>query len=118
MQNDKVKNYFDEDDIKLGTTKGEYVFLLDRSGSMSGSRMRTANEALLMFMKSLPEDSLFNIISFGTSHKFMFSESKPYEENLVEKVLSDISSFKASFGMTEIYTPLKKIYQKPLIPGY
>lgn len=53
-------------DVNLMTAKGEFVFLLDRSGSMSGGRMNMAKEALSLFLKSLPSDSYFNVCSFGT----------------------------------------------------
>ena len=42
-----------------------FIFLVDRSGSMSGSKMTTTNEALILFLKSLPVGSSFEIISFG-----------------------------------------------------
>ncbi len=103
MQADKVKDYYDVDDIKLGNTKGEYIFLIDRSGSMSGSRMRTANEALVMFLKSMPIDSFFNIVSFGSAHKFMYDKSQAYTEDVVEKTIALVEKFTADFGMTEIH---------------
>jgi uncharacterized protein YegL len=31
-----------------------FIFLVDCSGSMSGSRMNTTNEALKLFIRSLP----------------------------------------------------------------
>ena len=44
-----------------------FIFLVDRSGSMSCcDRMRIAREALTLFMRSLPEGCKFSIISFGT----------------------------------------------------
>ena len=51
--------------------KGEFIFILDRSGSMDGKRIKMAKQALLFFLKSLPPDSFFNIISFGTTCELM-----------------------------------------------
>ena len=47
-----------------------YIFLVDRSGSMRGNRMEITKEAMKLFMKSIPPDSEFTIISFGTRHEF------------------------------------------------
>jgi len=48
------------------------IFLVDRSGSMSGKKMDITKEALHLFIKSLPsENCLFQIISFGTNYNFL-----------------------------------------------
>ena len=59
----------------MDSAKGEYVFLLDRSGSMGGKRIEKAKEALVLFIKSLPKDSYFNVVSFGTNSQRLFPDS-------------------------------------------
>ncbi|XP_028429052.1 von Willebrand factor A domain-containing protein 5A isoform X1 [Perca flavescens] len=60
---------------------GEFVFLLDRSGSMGGSRIKSARETLLLLLKSLPMGCYFNIYSFGSSYEHIF----PYLSLLMER---------------------------------
>jgi uncharacterized protein YegL len=62
-------------DVDMDAAQGEFIFILDRSGSMSGSRMRMANEALILFLKSLPPQCYFNIVSFGSNYKPLYKKS-------------------------------------------
>lgn len=93
-------------DPDMDSIKGEYVFLLDRSGSMDGTRIAKAKEALVYFVKSLPRDSYFNIISFGSSHSFMFGESVAYNDKTAKEAVSKVQGFGADMGGTEIAEPL------------
>ena len=43
-------------------------------GSMRGQKMKDAREALFLFLKSLPADCYFNIVSFGSSCRFLFQQ--------------------------------------------
>lgn len=88
---------------------GEFILLLDRSGSMRGNPIETAKQAVQLFIKSLPEKSLFNIVSFGSGCSPMFPASKPYSIESIENAISSIKIFNADMGGTEIYTPLMNI---------
>ena len=45
-----------------------FFFIVDRSGSMTlSNRMRIAKDALKLFVRSLPKDSTFTVISFGSN---------------------------------------------------
>ena len=55
--------------------KGNFIFILDRSGSMYGNRINLAITSLIYFLKSLPENSKFNIISFGSEYSVLNEEN-------------------------------------------
>ena len=46
--------------------KNFYIFIVDRSGSMAGSKMEITKQALVLFLKSLPSDCMFEVVSFGS----------------------------------------------------
>ena len=50
---------------------------------MAGSRITAVKSTMQLFLRSLPEGVLFNIVGFGSSHVSLFPSSVPYtEENL------------------------------------
>lgn len=102
----------------MTAAKGDYVFFLDRSGSMSGARIDKAKEALVMFLKSLPEDSYFNVISFGDSSKRMFDRSEKYSKKMFDQAKKEIEKMSADMGGTEIYDSLKNLLAEKVNPGY
>ncbi len=53
----------------------DYIFLIDRSGSMSGTPMTLAVKALKLFLHSLPIGSRFNVFSFGSNFSSLFLTS-------------------------------------------
>ena len=77
-------------DFKLADQKMEAIFLVDCSGSMSGSSMDLAKEALLVFIHSLPVSSYFNVIIFGSSHKSLFPESRIYDDHSFQDAKTSI----------------------------
>ncbi len=63
-----------EIDTTSGGGLGEYIFIVDRSGSMSGDRIKHAKETLLLFLKSLPVGCYFNILGFGSNYEVLFKK--------------------------------------------
>ena len=56
----------------------EFIFVIDRSGSMHGQSINLAVEALLLFLHSLPLGSKFNVYSFGSRFVKLFPTSVFY----------------------------------------
>ena len=97
----------------------EYIFLLDRSASMGGSKIEMSKAALSLFLKSLPVDSRFDVVSFGSKYARMFpEESAVYNEATVQLALETIATFKADMGGTELAEPLQVVYSINPPEGY
>ncbi|XP_062591977.1 von Willebrand factor A domain-containing protein 5A-like [Saccostrea cucullata] len=88
----------------------EFVFLIDRSGSMF-SRIEKAKETLLLLLKSLPVNCYFNVVSFGSDFSLLFPTSKPYSEESMEEAMDLQREMKADMGGTKIYQALVKIFE-------
>jgi len=110
----KLRPIEKEDYEEVEEIDREYVMVVDRSGSMGGSDMDRARKALIMLLQQLPggERTKFNVVSFGSRHKFMFNESVDYTDDNVQMALNEVEGFRANFGGTEIMSPLKEIFKK------
>ena len=118
VDTDADREYVDEDEEDLLEGGGEYIFVIDRSGSMSGNRIRMACDACELFLKSLPKQSKFNIVSFGSNYSEMFKGSQSYSEKNLNNAVKKLKTFNADMGGTEIYAPLDFIYKKKPEPAY
>jgi uncharacterized protein YegL len=92
---------------------GEFVLLLDRSASMSGERIELAKNAVELFIRSLPEKSLFNVVSFGSSISKIFPESQPYTQANILSAISAVKAFTADMGDTGISAALADCLRTP-----
>ena len=104
-------------DIPPKDSQNEFIFLVDRSGSMNGSFIRSASDALVLFLKSLPEDCRFNIYGFGSTFESLFPSSVPYTQQNLDTATQHAQGLKADLGGTELLPPLNNIFQQPLIAG-
>jgi len=89
----------------------EFMFLLDRSYSMTGRPMETAKSALILFLHSLPPESKFNVISFGSDYDMMFEYPESYTQENLKHATSSIKTFEADMMGTEILSPLQHIFE-------
>jgi hypothetical protein len=97
-------------------SREEFIFIADRSGSMLGERYDNMKKALTQIIKEIPDKSLFNIISFGSTFEKMYPESV-----LVEKFRQDavdkIATWTNDLGGTEILAPLQEALKGPSLNG-
>ncbi|CAH8450014.1 unnamed protein product [Schistosoma intercalatum] len=85
----------------------EFVFLIDRSGSMEGDNISYAKTSLLLFLKSLPMSCRFQIIGFGSDFAALFSEPTDYSEGSLNTAMNYQKDLNADMGGTEAYNALK-----------
>lgn len=111
-------NFFPEFKSSESSEKGEFVFVVDRSGSMSGSKNNSARETLLLFLKSLPDGCYFNVVGFGSSYRTLFKKSKLYNDENLKEATQLAETMQADLGGTEILAPLEWVFSQPLVKGH
>ncbi|XP_038609877.1 von Willebrand factor A domain-containing protein 5A-like isoform X2 [Tachyglossus aculeatus] len=114
-------------DPKEQATTGEFIFVLDRSGSMSCPmsgelhsqlRIDSAKETLLLLLKSLPLGCFFNVYGFGSTFDSFFPDSVEYTQQSMEEAVQRVKALSANLGGTEILAPLKSIFGKACRPEH
>ncbi|KAI4896698.1 hypothetical protein NFI96_016084, partial [Prochilodus magdalenae] len=98
--------------------RGEFIFLMDQSGSMGGSSIRSAQETLLLLLKSLPLGCYFNIYGFGSHFQSFFPKSVEYSQKNMDEAMVRVKAMKANMGGTEILKPLEHIYREHCLPDH
>lgn len=87
-----------------------YIFLLDQSGSMEGEPIELVKSSLKIFLHSLPTNSSFQLIGFGTEFEKYNSTPIIYSAENIQKMDEIISGFQSNKGGTEILPPLQDIF--------
>jgi hypothetical protein len=73
-------------------------------------------KALKVFLHSLPIGCYFNVVSFGSNFDQLYPESTRYDQDTLDDAASKVSTFSADMGGTELFNPLKKIFEVPKSP--
>ncbi|KAG2148792.1 hypothetical protein DEU56DRAFT_81180 [Suillus clintonianus] len=89
-------------------TSQEYIFVIDRSGSMKGAPMETAKRTLEMLLHLLPDSqTTFNIFSFGAKVDGLWGKSVPFDQPGMQRAISNVQAMQANYGGTEIARALQ-----------
>ncbi|EGC38522.1 hypothetical protein DICPUDRAFT_148826 [Dictyostelium purpureum] len=103
---------FDDVCVEDISQKSEYIFVVDCSGSMSGTPITKAKRALEICVRSLSEQNKFNIYCFGSGFNKVFPESLLYNDESLAMASAYIDNISANLGGTELLPPIKDILGK------
>jgi hypothetical protein len=93
----------------------EAIFLVDRSGSMGGTSIQEARNALQLCLRSLDAGSRFNVVGFGSTFQKLFPESRPYDDASLAEATRYVAAMDADLGGTEILPALEAVLSAPAV---
>jgi Ca-activated chloride channel family protein len=96
-------------DLEARPSAAEVVFLIDRSGSMQGTSIAEARNALQLALRSLRPGCAFNIVGFGSTHEALFPQSRPYDDAALAEATGHVKGLEADLGGTEILPALEHV---------
>lgn len=83
---------------KEDVVKKDIVFVLDKSGSMSGEKMEQAQKALKFCVNNLNKGDRFEIVPFSTEASSLFGEVKEFNDANKKKATEFIDDLRAIGG--------------------
>ena len=96
--------------------KIEFYFIIDTSGSMEGERLVNAKQTLKILVKSLPDNSKFNVVTFNSNHTFLFKESILKTQTAIDSALDKIEALEAGGG-TKMLPAFEHLSKKKIEVG-
>jgi Ca-activated chloride channel family protein len=94
----------------------ETVFIIDTSGSMEGTSIEQARQALLAGLSKLQPTDWFNVIRFSSDATSVFPESVPASSNALDQARRFIAGLRADGGTT-LLPALQIAFHKPAPAG-
>ncbi|XP_023261701.1 von Willebrand factor A domain-containing protein 5B2-like, partial [Seriola lalandi dorsalis] len=104
--------------LELHKATRELLFLVDRSGSMSGTNIRRVKEAMVVALKSLPSCTMLNVVGFGTTIKPLFTSSKLCTDVTLMQAYEYVQRMRADMRGTNLLGALSWVYQQPMQRSY
>ena len=98
--------------------RSEIIFLIDCSGSMEGSSIAEAKQAMELSLRSLNEGDLFNIVRFGSAFDVFSPESLVYGTDSLRRALKYITATGATMGGTELLPAVRHACSLPYTEGF
>ncbi len=98
--------------FKSTEISSEFMFVIDRSGSMRGESIESAKSTLVLFLKSIPSGCYFNIIGFGHTFEHLFETSVPYDQANLDTAVKHVKGLDADMGGTELIGPLEYVFEQ------
>ncbi|XP_030016000.1 von Willebrand factor A domain-containing protein 5B1 [Sphaeramia orbicularis] len=104
--------------LELHKATRELLFLVDRSGSMSGTNIHRVKEGMLVALKSLPSGTMLNIVGFGTTIKPLFTSSRLCTDVTLMQAYEYVQRMRADMRGTNLLGALSWVYQQPTQRSY
>ncbi|MBP8819507.1 MAG: VWA domain-containing protein [Syntrophomonadaceae bacterium] len=95
---------------------GEYIFLIDISGSMAGEKLEQAAQAMKICLRNLGTDDLFNLVAFESELHPFSPRSLPFNQKNLDSATRWVNRLR-SMGGTEIL-PAVEFALKEETPEY
>ncbi len=92
-------------DDKSKTQPKTIIFVVDKSGSMSGKKIEQARDAAKFILNNLHEGDLFNIVSYDSTVQSFMSELEVFDKRSREEALAYVDGLFAGGG-TNIHAAL------------
>lgn len=98
--------------------KREYIFIIDRSGSMNGFPLETSKEVMKGLLRGMKKEDKFNVLAFASSSQILFPEgSKPARRRNIDSMLAQLGMMQGGGG-TSLLPALQKGLALPEEEGY
>jgi len=101
----------DEKKENSKSRQNEIILVLDCSGSMEGSSIIQAKNALEILLRAMKPGDKFNIYRFGSTFNKFCDYSVVYDDITFTKALAFIKNTEADLGGTEILAPLNDLFK-------